>query len=137
LLEGGDDTGEGFAGEVLHRENLGTGETRLAEDRRAQLEHLLWRGWAAAAAESLDAAENGGRGLSGDGLIRDGFEEGFVRGARRFEHQLERSSLFDETLETFVALGEELHGLGKVEGRRWRGHARGSRAVDNTTAGRG
>src|SRR6266704_2640677 len=119
LFESGDDARQGFAGEVFHRENLGTRETRLAEDRRAELEHCRWRGRAAVAAEGLDAAEDGGGGFSGDGLIRDGFEERFVGGTRFLNLESESGSLVDQTFETFVPFGEALHGCGEVEGKRW------------------
>jgi len=38
----------------------------------------LWRGCAAVGAEGFDAAEDGGGGFAGDGLVGDGFKEGFV-----------------------------------------------------------
>jgi hypothetical protein len=78
LLARGDDTFERFAREIFHGQDLCTGKTGFAECELAELEHLLRRGRAIGAAQGLDAGEDGGGGLPGDGLVSDGFEESFV-----------------------------------------------------------
>ena len=67
---------------------------------------FLRRGSAAVAAEGFDAAEDGGGGFAGDGLVGDGFEEGFVGGLRVGDIDLEGSGVGDEALQAFVAIAE-------------------------------
>src|SRR6266851_1422016 len=57
-----------------------SGETGFAQDGLAEFEHFLRSGGAAGGAEGFDAAVDGGGGFAGDGLVGDGFEEGFIGG---------------------------------------------------------
>jgi len=117
LLEGGDDAVESFLGEVLHGENFCAGEAGFAERGLAELQHFLRSGSAAGGAEGFDAGVDGGGGFAGDGLIRDGFEERFVRRLELVGVGLEGHGVGDEFGEFFVAGGEIGHGLLEVEGR--------------------
>src|SRR6266852_98264 len=97
---------------MFHREDFCSGETRFAEDRRAEFEHLLGGGRAAVAAEGLDAVEDGGGGFAGNGLVGDGFEEGFVGGLRGVHLGLEWSGFGYQGGEYFVFRREVARGCG-------------------------
>ena len=118
LLESGDNAFDRFEGQVFHGENFCAGKAGFAESGFAKLEHLLGRGRAAIAAKSFDAVEDGGGGFAGDGLVGDGFEEGFVRAMVIGEAQLEGSSVGDEFGELCVASSEMGCGDRKIEGQR-------------------
>ena len=75
---GGDDAVDGFLGEVFHGQNFCAGEARFAQRSFAEFQHFLRSGRTSVSAECLDTAEDGGCGFAGDGLVGDGFEEGFV-----------------------------------------------------------
>jgi len=129
LCEGGDDAVDGFLREVLHGEDFGAGEAGFAKDGFAELEHLFWRWRAAVAAEGLDAAENGGGCFAGDGLVGDGFEEGFVGRLQGVGVHLEWQGVCDQLGELLVFSGEVVHCGGEIEGemRSLSGHGRESR----------
>ncbi len=116
LLESGDDAVDGFLCKVFHSEDFCAGETGLAKDGLAELEHFLWSGGAAGGAEGFDAAVNGGGGFAGDRLVGDGFEESFVGRLQGILVPLERECFCDQLLQAFVAFGEMPGGCGKVEG---------------------
>ena len=117
LLERGDDAVDGFLCEVFHGEDFCAREAGFAEDGLAQLEHFVRSGGAAGGTESFDAGEDGGSGFAGDGLVGDGFKEGFVGGLEWVGVGLEGNSVGDEFGEFFVAGAEMLHGLLEIEGR--------------------
>ncbi len=104
LLEGGDDTVDGFLGEVFHGEYLRAGETGFAERALFEFQHFLGCGNAAGGAESFDAAEDSGGGFSGDGLVGDGFEESFIGGLKGILVHLEGDGFRDQAFQAFVAL---------------------------------
>ena len=95
-------------GEIFHSENFCAGEAGFAKRARAQFEHFLRSGDAARFAEGFDAAEDGGGGFAGDGLIGNGFEEGFVGRLVRFHFGLEGIARSDEFGEAFIAFSEIL-----------------------------
>ncbi len=117
LLKGGDDAFDGFFGEVFHGGGFCAREAGSAELAIRELEHFFGRRWAAVGAERLNAGEDRGGGLAGNGLIGDGFEESFVGGLQMVGVGLEGNSVGDEFGEFFVAGGEMLHGLLEIEGR--------------------
>ena len=125
VFEGGDDAFDCFFGEVFHREDFCAGEAGFAEGLFAELEHFLWAGSAAGRAEGFDAAEDGGGGFAGDGLVGDGFEESFVGALKMVLVHPKGFGFGDEKFEFFVAFGEGLHGLREIEGDRADGERHG------------
>jgi len=77
------------------------------------------------AAQGFDAAEDGGGGFAGDGLVGDGFEESFVGRLQGVGIHLEGQGAGDEFGEFAVAGGEMVHGGGEIEGRCWIGSGHG------------
>jgi hypothetical protein len=120
LFVSGNDAVDGFLCEVFHGENFCAGEAGFAENGLAQLEHLFRGGRATVAAQGLYAAEDGGGGFSGNGLVGDGFEEDFVGRLGVRDIDLKRGSFLDQTLQGFIAFGEVLGGFRKIEGERHR-----------------
>jgi len=120
LFECGDNALDRFLREVFHGEDFCAGKAGFAEDRFAELEHFLRSGDKAVGAERLDAAEDGGGGFAGDGLISDGFEKDFVGGIELLRRQLEGNSIGDELGEFFVASRKMSGRGGEIErhGRR-------------------
>ncbi len=116
LLARGDYTGDCFCGEIFHSEELGVREAGFAQGGRFEFQHFFGSGRAAVVAEGFDAAEDGGGGFAGDGLVGDGFHEGFVRGLGEVEIFLEFFGGEDEFGEFFVFGGEVGHGEGEIEG---------------------
>src|SRR6266481_989535 len=116
LFEGGDDAVDGSLCKVFHSQDFCAGETGLAKDGLAELEHFLRSGGAAGGAEGLDAAVNGGGGFARDGLVGDGFKESFVGRLQRILVHLERECFCDQTLQALIVFGEVFGGCGKVEG---------------------
>ncbi len=112
LFEGGDDAVDGFLGEVFHGEDFCAREAGFAQDGFAEFQHFLRGGSAAGGAEGFDAAINGGGGFARDGLVGDGFEEGFVGRLQRILVHLEGNSFRDQAFQAFVAFGEMLGGFG-------------------------
>ncbi len=112
FFERGDDAVDGFLREIFHGEDFSPGETGFAEDGLSQLEHFLRSGGAAGGAEGLDAAVDSGGGLARDGLVGDGFEEGFIGGLKGILVHLERDGFRYQALQAFVAFGEVLGGFG-------------------------
>ncbi len=115
LFECGDNAVEGFLGEVFHGEDFCAGEAGFAQDGLSQLQHFLRSGGAAGSAECFDAAVDGGGGFTGDGLVGDGFDQGFVRRLGGFNLELKRGGFFDQVLQVFIAFGEVLGGFCKVK----------------------
>ena len=105
VFERGDDAFDCFPGEVFHCFGFGVGEAGFAEGLFAELEHFLRGGSAACGAESFDAAENGGGGFAGDGLVGDGFEESFVGTLEMVGVHLEGLRFGDEEFQFLIALG--------------------------------
>ena len=99
-------------------------EAGFAEGGSFEFEHFLRSGRAAVVAEGFDSSEDGGGGFAGDGLVGDGFHEGFVRGLGEVEIFLEFGGGEDELGEFFVFGGEVGHRVGEVEGEElsWGGH---------------
>jgi hypothetical protein len=124
LFARGDDAGECFGGEVFHGEEFGVGKAGFAESVWFELQHFFGSGRAAVVAECFDAAEDGGGGFAGDGLVCDGFHEGFVGGLGEVEIFLELFGGEDEFGKFFVLGGEVGHCEGEVEGEDlgWGGH---------------
>ncbi len=116
-FHGRDNAFDGFFREVFHSENFCAGEAGFAKRLRAELEHFLRRGNAASLAEGFDAAEDGGGGLAGNGLVGDGFEEGFVGGLVGFHVGLEGGGGADKFGDGFVARAEMLYGGVEIEGK--------------------
>ncbi len=104
MLEGGDDAIDGFLREVFHGEDFCSGEAGFAQDGLAEFEHFLRSGGAAGGAEGFDAAVDGGGGFAGDGLVGDGFEEGFIGGLKGILVHLEGDGFRDQAFQAFVAL---------------------------------
>jgi hypothetical protein len=116
LLARGDDAGDCFGGEIFHGEDFCVGEAGFAECGSFEFEHLGGSRRATVGAEGFDPAEDGGGGFAGDGLVGDGFHEGFVGGLGDIEVFLEFGSGEDEFGEFFVFGGEVGHGDGEIEG---------------------
>jgi len=115
-LARGDDGGDCFGGEIFHGENFGVGEAGFAKCGSFQLQHFFRSRRATIVAEGFDTAEDSGGGFAGDGLVGDGFHEGFVGGLGEVEIFLELFCGEDELGEFFVFGGEVGHGDGEVEG---------------------
>jgi hypothetical protein len=120
LFVSGNDAVDGFLCEVFHGENFCAGEAGLAEDRLAQLEHLFRGRRATVAAQSLDAAEDGGGGFARNGLIGDGFDEHFIGTFGAIGLDAEWGGFGDKGGEFFVFGGEVTRGFGEIEGERHR-----------------
>ena len=82
LFARGDDAVDSFLREIFHCGDFCGGKTGFSQGRFAELEHLFGSGRAVGAAEGFYAAEDGGGGFAGDGLVGDGLEERFVGGLR-------------------------------------------------------
>ena len=95
LLEGGDDAIEGLLGEIFHGQDFCARKAGFAKSGFAKLQHFLRSGGAASGTESFNAPVNGGGGFAGDGLVCDGFKEGFVRGLKWILVHLESGSFGD------------------------------------------
>ena len=67
-------------------------------------------------AECLDPSVDGCGGFAGDGLVGDGFEEGFVGGLGVVDFGVERNRNLDEPSDARIGGREVGHGGGKVEG---------------------
>jgi len=115
VFEGGDDAVEGFLREIFEGEDFCVGETGFAERGLAEFEDFVRCGDFAVGAESFDAGEDRSGGLAGDGLMGDGFEEGFVGRFDFVFFQGEGDGFFDKALQIFVASGEVLNRSGEVE----------------------
>jgi len=125
LFECGNYSVDGLLREVSHGEDFRAGETGIAEDGLAQLEHLFGRGRSAVAAQGLDAAEDGGGGFAGDGLMGDGFEECLVGRLEVVSVSLEGDGVGDEFGEFLICGGQMTYRGREIEGNRRRhGHVR-------------
>src|SRR5438034_984034 len=113
--------GDGVTGAFECTPHVPTGDRAVRAPAFAEGEEFLGLGHAPLAVDD-------GGGFSGDGLIRDGFEERFVGGTRFFNLESESGSLVDQTFEPLVPFGEALHGCGEVEGKRWGSHGFSRRA---------
>ncbi len=134
MLARGDDAFDRFCGEIFHGQDFCVGEAGFAEGGSFELQHFFGSGRAAVVAEGFDAAEDGGGGFAGDGLVGDGFHEGFVGGLGEVEIFLEFFGGEDEFGEFFVFGGEVGHGEGEVEGEELGG---GGHDFDDFSAGLG
>jgi hypothetical protein len=117
LFERGDDAFDGLFGQVFHSGDFCAGEAGFAELAIGELEHFFGRGRASVGAQRFDAGEDGGGRFAGDGLISDGFEQGFVGRLKMVGVGLEGNGVGNEFSELFVAGGEVLHGLLEIERR--------------------
>ena len=115
LVVCGDDTVDGFSCEILHGGNFCAGKASFAEFGGGDFQHFLWRRRAAIFAECFDAPEDGGGGFARDGLVGDGFEEGFVGRLRVGDIDFKGRDLGDEALQAIVAIAEMANGFGKIE----------------------
>jgi hypothetical protein len=115
FVVGRNDAGKGFAGEILHGEDFCAGKAGFAKRGFAKLEDFLGCGDAAIGTESFDPIEDRGGGFAGDGLVGNGFEEGFIGILGGFHLGLEGWSHADEFGEAVVNGGEMGECGGEIE----------------------
>ena len=112
----GNDAGERFGGEIFQGKNFCAREASFAEGGLAELQDFFRSGDAAGGTECLDAGEDSGGGFAGNGLVDDGFEEGFVGILRGLHFGGEGTRFADELGEAVVNGTEVSGGDGEVEG---------------------